>query len=221
MSTAIRTTAGFTAGAGPFNLAIPPTGAGNALAIVGINFGGGTRVITSNSTGLWTQVFDNASYYCAWVCTNPGTGTTQVTFSATGSGFNLYVVEASGLKNGGATYAAAENAGGPAASWISNSISPSQSVMAIGMCYQGSASSPTSTMAGWNLATDTGISAGNITDTSSGDVLVVGTLDLAPGAGQTAAGLWGSSVPYNANIFAFELAPAGAGSSDQALLMML
>lgn len=206
----VNETAGFSNLTGPFNLTIPGTTAGNALIATGVNYGGGTRTISSNSTGTWTQVVDNASFLCIWVCLNPGTNTTQVTLAATGAGFTLDVKEVSGLKAAG-TVSSSTFAGTAGTNWSTNTISPVASAFSMGVAYQGDDSTTGSTMAGFTLSSGTNVTSGAVKDTSNGTVLVSGTKDIIAGAGQSAAGVWAISRNWASVYIAFELATGGGG----------
>lgn len=213
----VNVTAGATAGAGPFNLAIPGTGAGNALVVIGKNLGGGARIVTSNGTGTWTQLADNASFLCVWYCLNPGTNTTQVTLTATGSGYGLEVYEVSGLKAAGAAVASTFG-GGSTAAWTTPAIAPAASSMSFAVCYQGTDNTTTSTIPGFTLSSGTGVVSGFAADGVNFAAIMSGTKDIASGAGQTAAGTWGGALTWVSVYVAFELAPVVTGGGSSAML---
>lgn len=216
-SAVIAVTAGATAGAGPFNLAIPGTGAGNALVAVGKNLGGGARVVSSNGTGTWTQVADNASFLCVWVCLNPGTGTTQVSLAATGSGYALVAYEVSGLKAAGAAVASTFG-GASTAAWTTPAIAPAAASMSLAVAYQGTDNTTTSSIPGFTLSSGTGVVSGAAADGANFSVIMSGTKDIASGAGQTAAGTWTGALVWVSVYVAFELAPATVGGGSSAML---
>lgn len=215
----VAVTSGATAGAGPFNLAIPGTGAGNALVAIGKNLGGGARVVTSNGTGTWTQIADNASFLCVWVCLNPGTNTTQATLTATGSGYQLIIYEVSGLKALGAAVASAFGSGAIAA-WTTPAIAPAASSMSFAICYQGTDNTTTSTIPGFTLSSGTGVVSGAAADGATFAMIMSGTKDIASGAGQTSAGTWSGAVSWVSVYVAFELAPGGGGGSGGSSAML-
>lgn len=206
----VNITAGASAAAGPFNLAIPATGAGNSLIVLGVNFAGGSRVISSNAAGAWTSIADNASFICVWKCLNPATGTTQISIAATGNGYSLLVIEVSGLNPTGATVVSTFG-GGATAAWTTPTISPAASSMSFAFAYQGDDNTTTSTIPGFTLSSGTGVVNGAAADGSNFNMRMSGTKDISAGAGQSAAGLWSLARTWVSIYVALELSSAVPG----------
>lgn len=192
----------------------PATGAGNALIVAAAIYTTNVPTI-SGAGGSWALVF-TSGVHRAWVNLSPTTSSTTITVGNTGtnSDFSVDILEFSGLKAAGSSFASTINSQASVTAWTGNAINPGVSVLAVGVSGQVTLDTITSTAGtGFTLAT-------RAANGSQGAALVTVSGDFAPGS-ISGAGTWSSTCSPGSYTIGFELAPASTANQTTSNMLLL